>query len=109
MTTPEGTVVAAALRYLQFRGVFAWRNNTGAYKPSDSDRYIKYGYRGSADILGITSDGRLLACECKAGKGKLSAYQAAFLAEVERRGGVAIVARDSDWQQQIDTALGLPS
>jgi hypothetical protein len=105
MTTPEGAVVAAALHYLQFRGVFAWRNNTGSYKPEGTRRYVKFGYRGSADILGITGDGRMVACECKAGKGKLSSYQTAFLDEVRRRGGIGIVVREDDWQQVIDEAL----
>jgi hypothetical protein len=105
MTTPEGLVVAAALHYLQFRGVFCWRNNTGSYKPEGTDRFIKYGYRGSADILGIDVQGRFWAVECKAGKGKLSSYQEAFLEEIRRRGGVGIVVRDTDWQEVIDAAL----
>lgn len=105
--TPEGELVHAALEYLQRRGVFAWRNNTGAVKADD--RFIRYGYRGSADILGVAADGRIVCCECKSQFGRLSAYQEHFLAEVKERGGIAIVVRPHDYSRMIDQALGIPT
>lgn len=106
MTTPEGELVKAALDYLQLRGVYAWRNNTGAYKPEGSDRYVRYGYRGSSDILGVTMDGRIVCVECKAQFGTVSTYQRAFLDEVRTRGGIALVVRPADYSRVIDEALG---
>ncbi len=96
MSTPEGLVVNACLDYLAARRIYAWRNNTGAVSiPSahGRDRFIRYGKPGSSDILGIMPDGRFLAVECKTKTGRLTDLQQGFLAEVEARGGVAIVAR----------------
>lgn len=106
MGSVENDLTNAALQYLQMRGAYVWRNNTGAYKPDDGKRYIRYGYRGSSDILGITMDGRLIACEVKSQFGTVSAYQKAFLEEVTSRGGVGVVIRaNQDWQGALDTAL----
>jgi len=94
--TPEGEIVAAVFEYLQLRGVFAWRNNTGAMVvkvPNGRDRFFRFGKKGSSDIIGILDDGRWLAIECKTAKGKASLDQLCFLAEIAKRGGVAFVAR----------------
>src|SRR5580765_188267 len=84
VSTPEGELVKAALEYLSMRGCYVWRNNTGAYKPEGSDRYVRYGYRGSSDILGVTGapHGRIVCVEVKSEFGRISAYQEAFLAEI---------------------------
>ena len=104
VSTPEGELVKTILSALPHYNVFAWRNNTGAVKTDE--RFIRYGYRGSADILGITQDGRMICIECKV-KTKLSSYQQAFLEEVKRRGGIAVVCRPGDWQDVIEQALGV--
>ena len=57
-------------------------------------RFVRFGWPGCSDVLGQLKDGRLLAVECKARKGKLQADQAEFLALVRRFGGVAFLARD---------------
>ena len=48
----------------------AWceRQNTGAVKVDG--RFIRYGWRGCSDLLGMLKDGRLLAVEVKAPKGQ---------------------------------------
>ncbi len=79
------------LHYLQKAGIFAWRQNTGAFK-IDS-RYIRVGFSGMADIIGILPDGRFLAIEVKGPKGKLTEYQKMFLREIQANKGVAIIAR----------------
>lgn len=91
----ENDVVRSCLDYLQLRGVMAWRaNNHGTYDQA-SKRFRSFrGRKGVADILGVLPPGgRLLAVECKAPGGKLSADQSAFLADVQARGGLPVVAR----------------
>lgn len=91
---PEKEVVRACLQYLEARRIFAWRNNTGAL--ATGNRFVRFGLQGSADIIGILPEGRFLAVECKAAKGKLSPAQEAFLARVRQEGGVAIVVHNLD-------------
>lgn len=105
---PEGTVQAQLLQVLQLHPRVAWaeRMNTGAghlarKDPANpgqwiiSDRWLRFGFPGMSDILGQLKDGRLLAVEAKRRSGRLSEDQEAFLATVQRYGGVAVVARDA--------------
>lgn len=55
------------------------------------------GLNGTSDIQGYQKKtGRFIAVEVKAGSDTLKPHQAAFLQEVKRNGGIAIVARDFD-------------
>ena len=93
----ESSVVSACIEWLYKRGCFVWRNNTGAYKPENSSAYVRYGYKGSADILGITpKGGRLVAIECKGTGGKVSDAQLEFGLKINRLGGIYIVAYSVD-------------
>ncbi len=94
--TPESLVLSSVLSYLRGRRGVAWvmRCNTGAVK-LDS-RFLRFGVKGCADIIGQMQDGRFLAIECKAREGRLTTEQAAFLERVKRHGGVAGVARSID-------------
>lgn len=86
----EATVLKQCLEYLQIKGIYAWRNNTGATKAGN--RMIRFGKTGSSDILGITKDGRFLAVECKRQYGGIvSEAQERFLFNITQNGGVAIV------------------
>lgn len=95
----EGEVVKACIAYLQGRGAFVWRNNTGAVKTDR--RFIRYGHKGSADILGVMPGGRLIAVECKKPLGprggthgsEQSPEQVEFQREIEERGGLYVLAR----------------
>lgn len=50
---------------------------------------------GISDIIGYQKGtGRFIAVEIKTGKDTLSIYQSVFLQEIERHGGIAIVARN---------------
>jgi hypothetical protein len=70
--------------------IFHWRNNTGVTRIGK--RFIRFGYPGSSDWLGICPDGRFLAVECKRPRdGRLTAKQRDFLDCINRYGGVAIV------------------
>ncbi len=97
MKSPTETdLVKACLKYLgTVRGVFAWRNNTGAvvstYK--GKTRLIRYGLKGSSDILGSFC-GRFLAVEAKQPGERPTFEQAAFLDAIRATGGLALVVHD---------------
>ncbi|MDR2951863.1 MAG: VRR-NUC domain-containing protein [Treponema sp.] len=90
--TPEGSIKAACLRYLERRGFFAWNNPSGAVRVAP-ERWLHFGKKGSADILGCLPDGRFLAVEVKSQRGRLSPEQSAFLEKVRGLGGLAVVGR----------------
>jgi len=101
---PENAIVKSCLDYLSVMQIFAWRNNTGVARPKRADGsfgFVKFGYVGSSDIFAL-HDGRFIAIECKAEKGRLSQDQISFLDRVRFEGGIAIVARSVD-----DLAKGL--
>jgi hypothetical protein len=99
--TPEGRIKADILRYLERRGFLAWNNPSGAVRIAP-DRWVQFGRKGSADILGCLPDGKFLAIEVKAQRGRLSQEQQEFLEKVRGYGGVALVARG--WRE-LDEAL----
>jgi hypothetical protein len=99
--TPEGRVKAACLRYLEKRGIKAWNNPSGAVRIAP-DRWLHFGKKGSADILGILPGGRFLAVECKAPDGRLSLEQREFLTDIKALGGMAVMVRG--WKE-LDQAL----
>lgn len=92
---PEAAAVLEVLKVLRHHEAVAWceRQNTGAAKVGK--RFIRFGWRGCSDLIGMLKDGRLLAVEVKAPSGKLRAEQAEFLSLVRRFGGVAFVARNA--------------
>jgi hypothetical protein len=94
--TPEGRIKAACLRYLEKRGITAWNNPTGAVRIAP-DRWLHFGKKGSADILGCLPGGRFLAVEVKAARGVLSPEQKTFLTEIRELGGLAVMVRD--WRE----------
>lgn len=73
---------------------FGWPNNTGALRVGK--RFIRFGLTGSGDWIGITTDGKLLAFECKTGKGKQTPGQKAFQSVVEAYGGRYYEVRSVD-------------
>lgn len=88
----EKDIQAELLRYLSLRGVFCWRNNSGA-APMPSGHFVRFGSPGSADILGVLSpSGRLLGVECKRPGGKPTALQQSWMDSIKAAGGVAICA-----------------
>jgi hypothetical protein len=101
LVTPESQVLNGCLHYLQARGIYHWRNNTGAVRIGPG-RFMRFGKVGSSDILGVLPGGRLLCVECKAKTGRLSPEQKDFLETVRGLGCVAVVVRD--WRE-LDTAL----
>jgi hypothetical protein len=98
---PEGRVKAACLRYLEKRGILSWNNPSGCVRIAP-DRWLHFGKKGSADILGCLPDGRFLAVEVKAARGVLSPEQRQFLEDIKARGGLAIVVKS---YRDIEVAL----
>jgi hypothetical protein len=91
----ESDVMKDVDQVLSAYNIFHWRNNTGVTRIGN--RFIRFGYPGSADWLGICHDGRFLAVECKRPRdGRLTAKQRAFLGRIRRDGGVAMVVTGID-------------
>ncbi len=89
----ETHLVQQIIQYLNFRGHYVWRNNTGATRAGKfGERFIRYGKPGSSDVLGVEKGtGRFIAIEAK-DKTKVTPLQEEFLNEVKSRGGIGIVA-----------------
>lgn len=62
---------------------------------------ISFGCPGWADIIGITPSGQFLAVEAKTGNATLQKNQKDFRDQVERRGGIFIIARSETDLDQI--------
>lgn len=71
-----------------------WKNASGAVKIGD--RFLRFGLKGSPDILGIADGGRFVGIEVKTGTGRQTPEQKLFQAMTFRRGGVYIIARSLD-------------
>jgi len=114
IAVPERDVLAAVLEFLRLHPSVAWatRSNVGCGYLLRADQYhrlvaagslkagearfMRFGFKGAADITGQLRDGKRLEVECKADRGVVSDDQAAFLQAVNGAGGVGIVARSVD-------------
>jgi VRR-NUC domain len=99
---PEQAILNAVMQALRLHPRVAWvrRMNSGAYQTPDG-RYVKFGFAGCSDVLGQMRDGRLIAIEIKARRGRVSSAQRAFIDFVIEHHGVAGIVRS------IDEALAL--
>ncbi len=102
-------LVNKVLLYLHstYRGRY-WGNATGAVK-TDNDHFQRYGLKGSADILGISGDGKFVAVEVKTGAGRLSGQQNLFKDSILKNLGIFILVKneiiDDDFKQLIRREL----
>lgn len=107
----EHAIQKAICEYLTLRGIFHWRANTGAsqYRGKGGKRYfVRFGYPGIADIIGILplkrtrgdgerfTTGVFMAIEVKRGIQKQSPAQLGFEKQVADNGGIYILARSVD-------------
>jgi hypothetical protein len=92
MATPEHEIKSAIRNFLERSGFFVINLATGRLKTSDGKRWVSFGKKGAADLIGCLPDGRFIAVEVKAPQGRLSPEQQAFLDKIAGLGGVAIVA-----------------
>lgn len=72
-------------------GMF-WSNPTGAGKSLDGE-WIRYGLKGSSDILGVVLGGYFVAIEVKTGSATQSPQQIKFEDNIKKWGGHYCVAR----------------
>lgn len=91
---PSETPLIYRIRLLASRhGARLFRNHTGRMKDKDG-RWHAFGLTvGGSDLVGWTADGRFLAIEVKAGETKTTPEQLAFIAAVNKAGGIAGVVR----------------
>lgn len=82
-----------------------WANSTGVGRGLTGDGIVRFGLKGSADIIGIGSGscarlapriGVFLAIEAKTGRATQTKQQRAFQAMVEKFGGFYLVARSAE-------------
>lgn len=69
-----------------------WSNTTGNVR-TDTGRYIKFGLKGSSDIIGISDTGKFICIEVKTGKSRVSKEQKAFLKMAYARGAMCYILR----------------
>lgn len=96
--TKETIIVKDCIRYLTLKGYEVIRNNSGAvvsqYK--GKTRLIRYGAKGSSDILACSPKGQFVAVECKSEKGKPTDDQITFLKRIDQKGGIALIVHSLD-------------
>lgn len=83
----KGEIRASAIKELTWRGHAVWINNNLAVRKR---KFI--GRLGVSDVIGITKDGRWVACEIKTLNDRLSDDQITFLNDVKKAGGEAYIA-----------------
>lgn len=69
-----------------------WANNTGAVKIQHG-RFIRFGLKGSADIIGITDKGQFIAVEIKTGNARQSSHQKLFMDMIRQKKGIYILVK----------------
>ena len=90
---PEAAALVEVLRALEHHPAVAWvrRMNSGVARIDG--RRIEFGWPGAPDLIGMTKDGRTIACEVKGPDGRLRPEQTRFLEMVNAHGGIGFVAR----------------
>ena len=103
---PENIIESQILYYLRSKGIFCWKQPSAGFFDTKLKRFRKhaspYVIGGISDILGILSDGRFLAIEVKSKTGRPTKEQLTFIENINKRGGVAFVARSI---QEVDEKL----
>ncbi len=97
LTPKESDIQKSILDYLLKRGFMVWRNNTGGFGGegrSGKKWWVRAGYKGSGDIIGLTKDGKFLSIEVKRPGQKPTPDQTRFMERVNASGGQAFVATD---------------
>lgn len=89
----EADLMRQIMVALSADGHFVARANVGLFFTADG-RPVKTGLpKGFSDLFGMTKCGRFFAIEVKTKHGKIRPEQAQFLSAMEKRGGIAFVAR----------------
>lgn len=75
-----------------------WANNTGVGMDMNCERIIRFGLKGSSDIIGLYR-GVFLGIEVKTGNAKQSKFQINFQKMVDKIGGLYVVCRETSVEQ----------
>ena len=73
-----------------------WPNQSGVGRALKNNQVIKFGLKGSADILGLTKDGLFLAVEIKVNNDKQSTEQINFMNMVINHLGIYLLIKEED-------------
>lgn len=92
----KAQIRASAIKELTWRGYNVWIHNNLAVRKR---KFI--GRLGVSDVIGITKDGRWVACEVKTVNDKLSDDQIKFLNDIKTAGGIAYLAVDNNGHTQL--------
>lgn len=114
VAVPERDILAAVMELVRKHPLVAWasRSNIGCgyllradqyhrlvaaghLKPNEA-RFMRFGFKGAADITGMLRGGKRLEIEVKADRGVVSDDQTAFLQVVNGGGGLGMVVRSVD-------------
>jgi Holliday junction resolvase len=90
----ESDIQRQILDYLALKGIFAYRNNSGAFDNGHGGFY-RFGAVGSPDIICVI-DGQYVGIEVKAARGRQSEHQKEFQKKLEAAGGKYILAYSLD-------------
>ena len=96
---PESVVMAEVKAIIKATGIKLQRINTGCFTIGEgaNRRFIKTADAGTCDFEGYDNKGRFVAIECKRPSGgRLSPAQRERIEDINRKGGVAIVAHSGD-------------
>lgn len=97
----EADIQRTILDYLSYKGIFHWRQNSGAMVvPGPQRRFMKFGVIGAPDIF-VVKNGSIYGLEVKAPKGKQNENQLAFQEGFEKAGGIYKVVRSLEDVQGI--------
>lgn len=89
---PEATLIhAIAARFGGDPRLRIWRLNVGAAQ--QGSRFVRFGFPGLSDFLGLVRTGRLIAIEAKSERGRQSDAQRVFQSAIESMCGLYVVAR----------------
>ena len=96
---PESVVIGEVKAIIKATGIKLQRINTGCFVigTGTNRRFIKTADAGTCDFEGYDNKGRFVAIECKRPTGgRLSPAQIERIEDINRKGGVAIVAHSGD-------------
>jgi len=91
--TAHSDLVKAAVTWLSLQGAYVWVNNTGRL-PDRTGRFVRFGFPGSADIIGVLPGGRFIGAEAKVPPDTARQDQIEWADGVRARGGYACVFHD---------------
>lgn len=94
------------LSWLAVKRIFAYKNNTVGIWKQATQTYIPSPSRGAPDIVAIFK-GVFCGVECKSTGGRQSDHQKLFQQEVEKAGGIYILADSFEsFEKQFKEAFG---